>query len=100
MLCDTMGMVIHINPQNKKKKMTSIFSGPYYENVYCMDVGRGGAAKQQVCTAVAIISSFYRLRLSMLSIFESWQIAFLTSIYLEDDKYQFLLEFLSKHTLS
>ena len=45
MLCDTMSMVIHINPQNKKKKMTSIFSGPYYENVYCMDVGRGGAAK-------------------------------------------------------
>ena len=43
MLCDTMGMVIHINPQTKEKKMTSIFCGPYY--VYCMDVGRGGAAK-------------------------------------------------------
>ena len=92
MLCDTMGMVIHMNPQNKKKKMTSIFSGPYY--VYCMDVGRGGAAKQQVCTAVAIISSFYRRLLSMMSIFGRQQIAFLTSIYLEDDKYQFLLEVL------
>ena len=91
MLCDTMGMVIHINPQTKEKKMTSIFCGPYY--VYCMDVGRGGAAKQQVCTAVAIISSFYRL-LSTMSIFGRQQIATLTSIYLEDEKYQFLLEFL------